>query len=81
MDADIVYLQPRNVFDPCIIGICIQTGRVIYSYEKYLLAYRNYMFADNLDVSDEQVEEYVRSNELEYHSADMTAPIFAYPQS
>lgn len=75
LNEDALLVEPRDLFDPCVVGVCAQTGRAIYDVEKMIKA-----FSESNGCPDEESEEYIQYNILDAYLGEGT-PIYLYPIS
>jgi len=57
LPEDALLLEPREQFDPCLIGVCAFSGRAIYSVEKIVNAIMQEIMSDDPDLNAERAEE------------------------
>ena len=73
MSGDALLLEPREIYDPCVIGTCAVSGRAIYDVSKIISA-----FSEANGCSLEESEEYVDFNILQDYMGTHT-PIYLFP--
>jgi len=80
IQEDALVLTPREYYDPCIIGECAKTGRVIYSVEKILDKLQK-DFSNGSEISEEDLytmaKEHFEYNILGSYMGKMT-PLYMY---